>query len=209
MAPQGFLGSGDHYVAQYNAIMGKLLKEEQKDENSTFKCFSEKSKGQDWSMPSWRRCIDDTLIWSSSLKTSFLQCAQYPAFWGNEGIIFNPKKLEVGKKQVNIFGFRMGQNGVLPSENQIESLSRYPAPKNLRDMRGFMGLVNQSTFCLSSKSRKLMEELKGTLKSTRQWEWTSKNGESFEALKKNIIIDCEKGIKRLTSHGETPPSGNF
>ena len=131
-----FLGSGDHYVAQYNAIMGKLLKEEKQDENSVFKCLSEKTNG-----PEWR----------------------------NEGIIFNPKKLEVGKKQVNIFGFRMGQNGVLPSENQIESLCKYPTPKNLRDMRGFMGLVNQSTFCLSTATRKLMEKLKGTLKSTKQW----------------------------------------
>ena len=155
-------------------------------------------------MPSWRRCIDDTLIWSSSLKTSFLQCAQYLAFCGREGIIFNPKKLEVGKKQVNIFGFRMSQNGVLPSENQVESLSKYPAPKNLRDMRGFMGLVNQSTFCLSQKSRNLMEELKGTLKSTRAWAWTTENEKSFEKLKKSVVIDCEKGIKRLTSHGDTP-----
>merc|ERR1712105_424075 len=204
LAPQGFLGSGYHYVAQYNAIMGKLLKEEQKNPESVFKCFSDKSKGTEWSMPSWRRCIDNTLIWSSSIKDSFLQCAQYLNFCGREGIIFNPKKLEVGKKQVNIFGFRMSQNGVLPSENQVESLSKYPAPKNLRDMRGFMGLVNQSTFCLSSNSRKLMEELKGTLKSTRAWAWTTQNETSFEKLKKNIVTDCEKGIKRLTSHGETP-----
>ena len=129
-------------------------------ESLTLKCYFEKQEGPEWSMPSWRRCIDDTLIWSSSIKTSFLQCAQYLSFCGNEGIIFNPKKLEVGKKNVNIFAFRMGQNGVLPSENQVESLSRYPAPKNLRDMRGFMGLVNQSMFCLSSTSRKFMEELK-------------------------------------------------
>ena len=125
-------------------------------------------------------------------------------FCGTEGIIFNPKKLEVGKKQVNIFGFRISQTGVLPSENQIESLSKYPNPKNLRDMRGFMGLVNQSTFCLSGKSRKLMESLKDTLKSTRQWEWSQDNKEAFISLKKSIVIDCEKGIKRLTSHSETP-----
>ena len=157
-------------MAQYNAIMGKLLKEEQKNPESVFKCFSDKSKGPEWSMPSWRCCIDDTLIWSSSIRDSFLQCALYLTFCGTEEIIFNPRKLEVGKKQVNIFGFRISQNGVLPSENQIESLSKYPTPKNLRDMRGFMGLVNQSTFCLSTTSRKLMEELKGTLKSTRKWE---------------------------------------
>ena len=118
--------------------------------------------------------------------------------------MFNPHKLEVGKKNVSIFGFRMGQNGVLPSLNQIESLAKYPNPKNLRDMRGFMGLLNQTTFCLSSESRKLMEKLKDTLKSTRQWAWSRTNQEHFEALKKRIVIDCEKGIKRLTSHGDTP-----
>ena len=155
-------------------------------------------------MPYWRRCIDDTLIWSSNIKQYFLQCAKYLTFCTNEGIIFNPKKLEVGKKQVNIFGFGMSQSGVLPSENQIESLSKYPTRKNLTDMRGFMGLVNQSTFCLSTPTRKLMEKLKGTLKSTKQWEWSKSNQETFEKLKENIVVDCEKGIKRLTSHNDTP-----
>ena len=204
VAPQGFLGSGDHYVAQYNSIMTKLLVEEEGDPNSVFKCFSDKSQGPKWSSPAWKRCIDDTLIWSTSQKQSFLQCAKYLSFCGTEGIIFNPKKLEVGKKEVNIFGFRMTQSGVLPSINQIESISKYPNPANLRDMRGFMGLVNQSTFCLSGRTRGLMEKLKDTLKSTRQWEWSDDNKKTFELLKEYIVADCNKGIKRLTSHSETP-----
>ena len=80
-------------------------------------------------------------------------------------------------------------------------MSKYPNPKNLCDMRGFMGLVNQSTFCLSPEIRKLMENLKGTLKSTKQWDRYKSNQTTFEALKKNIVRDCEKGIKRLTTHG--------
>ena len=67
-----------------------------------------------------------------------------------------------------------------------------------------MGLVNQSTFCLSGATRKLMEKLKDTLKSTCQWDWSQDNKDAFEALKKSVVIDCEKGIKRLTSHSETP-----
>ena len=105
---------------------------------------------------------------------------------------------------MNIFGFRMSQTGVLPSINQIESMSKYPNPSNLRDMRGFMGLVNQSTFCLSGKTRKLLEELKDTLKSTRQWDWSEENKIIFKELKMQIVMDCQKGIKRLTSHSETP-----
>ena len=44
-----------------------------------------------------------------------------------------------------------------------------------------------------------MEELKGTLKSTRAWAWTAQNDASFEKLKKSVVIDCEKGIKRQAS----------
>ena len=147
--------------------MGNLLEDEKNDADSVFKCFTDKTEGPNWSKPSWRRCIDYTLIWSQSVEQSFLQCARYLTYCGEQGIIFNPKKLEVGKKQVQIFGFRMMQAGVLPSENQVESLSKYPNPRNLRDMRGFMGLMNQSTFCLSPETRKLMEALKDTLKSTK------------------------------------------
>jgi hypothetical protein len=71
-------------------------------------------------------------------------------------------------------------------------------------MRGFMGLINQTTFCLSGKTRSLMEKLKDTLKSTKQWEWSDDNKKTFEELKELIVSDCEKGIKRLTSHSETP-----
>ena len=67
-----------------------------------------------------------------------------------------------------------------------------------------MGLVNQSTFCPSLHTRKLMEELKGTLKSTKQWEWSKSNQTTFESLKANLVKDCESGIKCLTSHGNTP-----
>ena len=39
-------------------------------------------------------------------------------------------------------------------------MEKYPTPKSLRDMRGFLGLVNQSTFCLGPETRKSMESLR-------------------------------------------------
>ena len=49
-----------------------------------------------------------------------------------------------------------------------------------------------------------MEKLKGTLKSTKQWKLSKSNQETFEKLKENIVVDCEKEIKCLTLHGDTP-----
>ena len=51
VTPRGFLGSGNHYVAQYNRIMEKLLEEEKNYENSVFKFFTDKTEGQGWSKP--------------------------------------------------------------------------------------------------------------------------------------------------------------
>ena len=44
VAPQGFLGSGDHYVSQYNGIMAKLYEEEKHNPESVFRCFTDKEK---------------------------------------------------------------------------------------------------------------------------------------------------------------------
>ena len=197
VAPQGFIGSGDHYVSQYNSIMHQLRIQEQENPNSVFKCFTDtKDK---WKNALWHRCINDMLMWASSMKQAFLQCAKYMTFCGLKGIIFNPKKLEVAKSEVNIFGFRMTQGGILPSLNQIETMMNYPSPKNLRDMRGFLGLVNQATFCLSQKTRQTMELLKDRMKSSIPWDWTSENQKNFDSLKKLLSEDSEKGVYRLTS----------
>ena len=39
-----------------------------------------------------------------------------------------------------------------------------------------------------------MENLKDTLKSTKQWEWSKTNEGYFVNLKEHIMSDCEKGI---------------
>ena len=162
VVPQGFIGSGDHYVSVYNDIMNQLRDKEKTNPNSVFRCLSDEKK--QWTNPSWKRCIDDTLLWATSFKQSFMQCAKYLTFCGQSGIIFNPRKLEVGRTEVNIFGLHVTQQGVLPTKNQIETMQKYPTPRSLRDMRGFLGLVNQATFCLGPETRKAMESLKDKMK---------------------------------------------
>merc|ERR1712030_215198 len=153
--------------------------------------------------PIWKRCIDDTLLWASSFKQSVLQVIKYLTFCGQSGIIFNPKKLEVGRTDVNIFGLHVTQQGVMPTRNQIETMEKYPTPKSLRDMRGFLGLVNQATFCLGPETRQAMERLKDKMKTRIVWSWSEANQKDFTELKKLLVKDSAKGIYRLTSSRET------
>ena len=46
VVPQGFIGSGDHYVSVYNDIMNQLKEKEKSDPNSVFRCLAtRKSNG--------------------------------------------------------------------------------------------------------------------------------------------------------------------
>ena len=78
VAPQGFLGSGDHYVGVYNSILAKLYKKEANNPNSVFKCFNDEK--EPWTRPTWKRCIDDTLLWATTERQSFMQIWKYLQF---------------------------------------------------------------------------------------------------------------------------------
>ena len=82
-------------------------------------------------------------------KTSAPTQKQY---CGSKGIIFNQEKLQIAEEETEIFGFRMTQQGVKPSLNQLEAISEFKLPSQLRDIRQFVGLVIQSTFCLSQQT---------------------------------------------------------
>ena len=99
-----------------------------------FRGFSDKGKTDKWSTPSWKRCINDTLLWSKDLEMLFMQVMKYLSFCGEKGIVFNPKKLRLLEKEMEIFGLKLDQQGVKPADNQVESLQKYSTPKSLRDM---------------------------------------------------------------------------
>ena len=69
---------------------------------------------------------------------------------------------------------------------------KYPTPKCHRDMRGFLGLVNQATFCLGKETRNAMEKLKDKMKSKIPWSWNETNQKDFNNFKQLLVKDLKK-----------------
>ena len=64
VAPQGYIASGDGYSLRYDEIVADI--------------------------PRKTKCIDDTLLWSSTMKESFFQAVQWLDICGRHGITLNP-----------------------------------------------------------------------------------------------------------------------
>ena len=57
-------------------------------------------------------------------------------------ITISKKKLELGKR-IHFAGHIISDEGIQPDEEKYAAVSRFPRPKNVKDLRSFLGLAQQ------------------------------------------------------------------
>ena len=93
-------------------------------------------------MGSWaRKNVDDTLIWAAT-EPELLERARIILQRCKENnITISQKKLELSNKIK--FAGHISDEGYGPDNEKFAAIAKFPNPKNLRDLRGFIGLANQ------------------------------------------------------------------
>ena len=197
VAPQGYLGSGDHYTQTTNEIFTKRINEYNAQKHPVPKKIWQCPIVKEDSVP-MKRCIDDTLTWASSYEDAARQ-VWYMLHWGAQsGIIFNPDKVIIGQNSIKAFGFNLDEGGIHPTEEMKAVITGFEVPNTLRDMRAFMGLIAQIGWTLDNKSRNLIFQLRGKLKGrVKVLSWTDEEKEIFKQLKLAAGDAMEVGIERM------------
>ncbi|GFQ96992.1 hypothetical protein TNCT_627931 [Trichonephila clavata] len=107
----------------------------------------------------WTMCLcylDDIIVISETFNDhlqhlrSVLKCIQ------DAGLILNPKKCMFGNRQIKILGHLVSEEGIMPDPEKIRAVQNFPIPKNIRDVRSFLGLCSYyrrfiKDFCLKSQ----------------------------------------------------------
>ncbi|XP_043473695.1 uncharacterized mitochondrial protein AtMg00860-like [Leptopilina heterotoma] len=97
----------------------------------------------------------------------------------------NPDKCEFGCSQVTYLGYLLDREGLRPDPSKTEPVRNYPEPKNVRQLRRFLGMVGwYSRFILNDSKIKI--PLLKVLRKGRTWEWEDEQQEAFEQLKKKL-----------------------
>ena len=94
-------------------------------------------------VPNKTKCVDDTIMWANSIQESFFQTCKFLTLCAENGIIFNQKKFQFCREEVEFAGFIIGKSDVRPAPKILDSIKSFPVPKNISDVRGWFGLVNQ------------------------------------------------------------------
>ena len=167
VAPQGFLASGDVYNQKFDAIIAEF--------------------------PNKVKCVDDTLMWSSSIQDAFFQLCKWCDLTYRGGITLNPRKTQFAEETVDFAGLTVTPTNVRPCSKFIDSIKNFPTPKDISGARAWFGLVNQGSYAFAMA--KQMQPFRHLLKPSVKFTWTEELDSIFQQSKDVIINQMKEGVR--------------
>lgn len=86
--------------------------------------------------------LDDFLVYSKDQKTHEDHLQQLFTRLQEYGMVINTSKCIFGAKEVTFLGYRISAEGTSPLPEKVEAIKKYPAPKTVRELRRFLGMLN-------------------------------------------------------------------
>ena len=167
-APQGFHASGDAYTRRFDDITAK------------FKRVS--------------RCVDDSLLWDSTIEDAFWHTHDYLNHCSKNGIIFNQEKFVFAKKTCEFAGFELTPDGYRPPARMLDAIQNFPTPKNVHDIRSWFGLVNQVAYAFAQSQT--MAPFRDHLKDQKFY-WDESLDIIFKESKIKIVNLIKEGVRNF------------
>lgn len=165
--PQGYIASGDAYTRRFDEIASDF--------------------------PNKVKCIDDTLLWASSIEECFHATTKWLDLCGNNGITLNPEKFDFASNTVEFAGFEITSNDVRPCHQFLRAVTDFPSPKNITDIRSWFGLVNQAAYAFSMAT--VMAPFRELLKPRQPFYWDHTLEDIFQQSKQKILEEISNGVR--------------
>ena len=170
VAPQGYVSSGDGYTRRYDEIV----------------------KAAELSHDCYTKCIDDTLIWGDSIEEAFWRTVEWLEMCGRHGITLNSDKFIFAQKTAEFAGFEITSDTVRPSRAFLQSITDFPVPKSLTDVRAWFGVVNHVAYAFAMAD--VMMPFRRLLK-PGSFAWTAELQDLFDMSKRTIVEQVTKGVQ--------------
>ena len=101
------------------------------------------------------------------------------------GLRLKREKCKIMQPSVEYLGYRIDKDGLHATASKIDAIINSPIPKNVTELRSFLGLVNYYGKFNCHLST-LVQQLNNLLRKDVPWEWTDVCQGAFDDLKKRL-----------------------
>ena len=173
--PQGYSASQDAYTRRYDHII--------KD------------------VPRKVKCIDDTLLYSDSIESSFYDAFDYLTVCAQNGITINMDKFQFCKETVTFAGLKITPEGICPSDSLLTAIRDFPTPRDIHGARSWFGAVNQMAWAYATSP--IMQPFRNLVKPSTSFAWDANLDKLFNETKELLLKKCAEGIRSFDVNRKT------
>lgn len=127
---------------------------------------------------------------------------------GEKGVTLNPEKCEFSKNSITFLGHVLGKEGIHSDPEKTTAIVRMNPPKDVSELRRFLGMVNQ----LTPRLAHLTEPLRVLLGKNATWEWGPPQTKAFSQVKTEIsrhtvltVYNLNEWSQQMPPHTEWEP----
>ena len=148
--------------------------------------FQEKISRLFSDLPYMKVFLDDLLIFSNGTYDDHLAKVQQALErLHSKNLAVNALKSYWAVKEVDYLGFRLTPKGILPQPRKVKAIMNMAEPKNKKELRGFIGLVNYYRHMWKHRSH-LLAPLSSMAGAKAKFDWTDQCRQAFEAIKRMV-----------------------
>ena len=141
---------------------------------------------------------DDILCYSPDLKTHMEDLQKIFNRLMKAGLTLKPSKCKIAVQSVKYLGHILSPQGIKPNPAKVEIIQKYPVPKNVTEVRRFLGMTQYYRRFQKNYSN-LAKPIQNLTKNDVAFEWTENCQKSFDKMIENLTSapllaypDCNK-----------------
>lgn len=131
--------------------------------------------------------MDDVVIFSKDLDTHIEQIQNFFNRLREANLRLQSEKCQFLSTEIGYLGHIISADGVKPDDKKVESVRKFPIPKNVTNVRQFLGLAGYYRRFIKDFSL-IAEPLIKLLKKEEAFIWGPEQQNSFEILKETLCI---------------------
>lgn len=127
--------------------------------------------------------LDDIVIYTDGTEEEHWEAVRKVlANLEDHDVVANLKKSRFAQKRIDSLGFIVDSDGAHMDEKRVQAIVEWPKPKNLKELRVFLGFANFYRRWIEAYSRTTVP-LTDMFKANAKFDWTEKAQNAFDNLK--------------------------
>ncbi|KAL4009353.1 hypothetical protein ACER0C_003205 [Sarotherodon galilaeus] len=148
-------------------------------------------------IPGTQCFLDDIIVTGVDEETHLANLTAVLARLEKYGLRANKNKCEFFKDAIEYCGHKIDRHGLHKTKDKVEGVLKAPEPKNVSQLRSFLGLVNYYHKFLPNLST-VLHPLNSLLQQNVTWKWTKNCEEAFNGAKQ--LITSEEVLTHFDSN---------